>query len=443
MGQGTSSSWWPSDVPTGPVPAGSVPAGSVPAGHVPTVNEDDVPYYTSVVMRETRHLTMAGGDILYRDSNHALWRVERRRWPDGGEATIQSFQRVVSLANDEYAAAAASKEDDEPPTAAVMPPPAPRHRRPPAIVVATHKCTSHEQGGRPTQEDTDVVRHIGPYSVYGIFDGHGGGQTSERVASLDHGLARYLVASAQAAEADSVMATRDEWLQAVGRALRDAVVRYDENVLHVGGGDGHPHQLIVGVSGSTATILVVRNRTPDFSDATMPGWIINVGDSRTVVYDAGSRIRFQTRDHKPGDPIEMARIQRAGGRVVSGRVGGILAVARALGDFPLKRRRQNEQFVDAAEGWSARSPVSSEPDVTPIHLKPGDRVVLACDGVWDMMSSEEAAASLAMPDPCRHLVQAALSRWRASGLRADNVSALVVALSASNPRGEAVRYRPY
>ena len=41
-------------------------------------------------------------------------------------------------------------------------------------------------------------------------------------------------------------------------------------------------------------------------------------------------------DHKPDNASELARIQRAGGFVEEGRVNGMLALSRALGDFEYK-----------------------------------------------------------------------------------------------------------
>lgn len=41
-------------------------------------------------------------------------------------------------------------------------------------------------------------------------------------------------------------------------------------------------------------------------------------------------------DHKPENSQEHARIQRAGGFVEEGRVNGMLALSRALGDFEYK-----------------------------------------------------------------------------------------------------------
>jgi protein phosphatase 1B len=97
---------------------------------------------------------------------------------------------------------------------------------------------------------------------------------------------------------------------------------------------------------------------------------------------------FSTRDHKPIMPDEKERIQRAGGSVMIQRVNGSLAVSRALGDFEYKNvegKGQCEQLV------------SPEPEIF-IEEREDARdefLVLACDGVWDVMTNEEICSFVA------------------------------------------------
>lgn len=109
----------------------------------------------------------------------------------------------------------------------------------------------------------------------------------------------------------------------------------------------------------------------------------NVGDSRAVVGSKNQSIAL-TDDHKPENPEECARIERAGGFVADNRVVGELAMSRAIGDFRYKLNPNlpfHEQLV---------IPV---PDIS-VHERnrKNDYVlVVACDGVWDAMSNDEAA----------------------------------------------------
>ena len=61
----------------------------------------------------------------------------------------------------------------------------------------------------------------------------------------------------------------------------------------------------------------------------------NAGDSRTVICEYGNATEM-SKDHKPDLPEERSRIIRAGGEVVEGRVNGMLALSRAIGDFDYK-----------------------------------------------------------------------------------------------------------
>lgn len=97
-----------------------------------------------------------------------------------------------------------------------------------------------------------------------------------------------------------------------------------------------------------------------------------------------------THDHKPDLPHERARVLAAGGRVewqgcwrvvaespLPGRPAGGLAVSRSLGDAQFKEPLPL---------------VSSDPDVSVTLLRPGDTMlILASDGVWDVLSDQEAA----------------------------------------------------
>lgn len=79
-------------------------------------------------------------------------------------------------------------------------------------------------------------------------------------------------------------------------------------------------------AGCTATTLLIT-----------PTEIIcaNAGDSRTVL-SIGKKAEPMSEDHKPDDVNERKRIYNANGFVEDGRVNGMLALSRALGDFEYK-----------------------------------------------------------------------------------------------------------
>ena len=86
----------------------------------------------------------------------------------------------------------------------------------------------------------------------------------------------------------------------------------------------------------------------------------------------GQAIRL-SHDHRTECPAEVERINDCGGMVFKNRVVGVLAVSRSLGDHGLK------DFVIGVPHVRTFS-----------NVKSGDFVILACDGLWDVISDDEA-----------------------------------------------------
>jgi protein phosphatase 2C len=119
--------------------------------------------------------------------------------------------------------------------------------------------------------------------------------------------------------------------------------------------------------GSTAVVAVLGPRHLVIS---------NCGDSRAVLCRGGAAVPLSA-DHKPDRPDELARIQAAGGRVIfwdGARVFGVLAMSRAIGDSYLKPY------------------VVADPEVRVLERRDGEDefLILASDGLWDVVSNEVA-----------------------------------------------------
>ncbi|KAK9358975.1 phosphatase 2C-like domain-containing protein [Lipomyces starkeyi] len=133
----------------------------------------------------------------------------------------------------------------------------------------------------------------------------------------------------------------------------------------------------------------------------------NAGDARIVLCRKGKALRLSY-DHKGTDQMEAQRIKNSGGVVLNGRVNGILAVTRALGDSYIKKL------------------VISHPYTTETYLTPEDEfVILACDGLWDVCSDQDAVDIIRdVKDPqaaSRILIDYALSHFSM-----DNLTCMVV-----------------
>ncbi|CAN4097107.1 unnamed protein product [Withania somnifera] len=177
-------------------------------------------------------------------------------------------------------------------------------------------------------------------------------------------------------------------------------------------------------SGSTAVTLVMQGQDM---------FVGNVGDSRAVLATRdkdNSLMAVQlTVDLKPNLPREAARIHKCKGRVFAlqdePEVSRVwlpncdspgLAMARAFGDFCLK------DFG-----------LISVPDVYYHHITERDEfVLLATDGVWDVLSNKEAvdivASAPSRATACRALVDCATRAWRLKYPTSKNDDCAIVCL---------------
>ncbi|KAF9637579.1 Protein phosphatase 2C manganese/magnesium aspartate binding site [Lasiodiplodia theobromae] len=134
----------------------------------------------------------------------------------------------------------------------------------------------------------------------------------------------------------------------------------------------------------------------------------NVGDARIVLCRKGRALRLSY-DHKGSDENEGRRIANAGGLILNNRVNGVLAVTRALGDAYMK---------DLVTGHPYTTETVIQPDQD-------EFIILACDGLWDVCSDQEAVDLVRnVKDPqaaSKTLVDHALSRFST-----DNLSCMIV-----------------
>ncbi|KAH0864081.1 hypothetical protein HID58_081292, partial [Brassica napus] len=103
--------------------------------------------------------------------------------------------------------------------------------------------------------------------------------------------------------------------------------------------------------------------------------VSNCGDSRAVLLRGKESMPLSV-DHKPDREDEYARIERAGGKVIQwqgARVSGVLAMSRSIGD----------QYLEPY--------VIPEPEVTFMpRAREDECLILASDGLWDVMSNQDA-----------------------------------------------------
>ncbi|OVA06717.1 Protein phosphatase 2C (PP2C)-like domain [Macleaya cordata] len=214
--------------------------------------------------------------------------------------------------------------------------------------------------------------------LFAIFDGH-----------LGHDVPDYLSSHLF----ENILSEPDFWTQ-TEHAIKKAYRLTDNKILE--------KAVDLGKGGSTAVTAILINGQKLI--------VANVGDSRAVICKNGVAKQLSV-DHEPSK--ERHEIENRGGFVTNlpgdvPRVDGQLAVARAFGDKSLKEH------------------LSSEPDVVVEMIdEDSEFFILASDGLWVVMSNQEAVDSIRdIKDPksaAKHLTEEALLRKSK-----DDISCVVV-----------------
>ncbi|OWM87746.1 probable protein phosphatase 2C 9 [Punica granatum] len=179
--------------------------------------------------------------------------------------------------------------------------------------------------------------------LFAIFDGHLGD-------SVPAYLQKHLFSN--------ILKEEEFWTEPA-RSIAKAYERTDEAILS--------HSPDLGRGGSTAVTAILIDGCKL--------WIANVGDSRAVLSRRGQAVQLSI-DHEPN--TERGSIEDRGGFVSNmpgdvARVNGQLAVSRAFGDKNLKSHLRSDPDIVSAD-------VDTDTDI----------LILASDGLWKVMSNQEA-----------------------------------------------------
>lgn len=91
--------------------------------------------------------------------------------------------------------------------------------------------------------------------------------------------------------------------------------------------------------GCTANVILYIPENPVTQQAPTI-YCANAGDARAVMANSG-KAQGLSFDHKPTNPTERSRIQKAGSFInQEGRVGGSLNLSRAIGDLCFKKNKR-------------------------------------------------------------------------------------------------------
>ena len=262
-------------------------------------------------------------------------------------------------------------------------------------------ATSSMQGWRIDMEDAHCIKlslcEDKNSAYFAVFDGHGGRNFATYCSQHLH---EEIVADENFGERNFMCAIKGGFLT-LDKKLQD------DTRLNLCDEQG----------GTTAiTVLLKDNKI----------YCGNAGDSRAVA-SVGGVVQELSKDHKTNVPQEESRIYRAGGWVEMNRVNGNLALTRAFGDFNFKKNpnlTQEEQIVTA-------NPEIMQFDITPNH----EFIVLACDGIWDVMSNKEVvdfvrqkiSQQIKPAEICESILNHCLAPdCRLGGVGCDNMTVIIV-----------------
>ncbi|KAL0791415.1 hypothetical protein Bca101_007661 [Brassica carinata] len=268
-------------------------------------------------------------------------------------------------------------------------------------------------GGKGYNQDAAVL-HLGygteEGALCGVFDGHG--EKGELVSKI----VRNQLPSLLLGHMNNHSVTRDWKL-----IFETTFLLMDKRILKL------KNTLDCSSSGTTAVLAVTHGNQV---------MVANLGDSRAVMIGTSENGEIKvvqlTTDLKPSVPSEAERIRKRNGRVLAlesephiqrvwlpdeNRPG--LAMSRALGDFALK-----------SYGVIATPQVSTHQITSPDQF-----LLLASDGVWDVLSNEEVAVVVMKSEneagAANAVTEAAANAWRQKypTVKVDDISVVCLFLN--------------
>jgi serine/threonine protein phosphatase PrpC len=224
------------------------------------------------------------------------------------------------------------------------------------------------QGWRKSNEDAHITAvSIEPgVSLFAVFDGHGGRE-----------VAKYCEAHfVQLLKLDREFQTKN-----YEQALKNVFLKIDVMILKPEAqkelksystpdlGQALGATDLAFSAGCTANVILITSTHI---------YCAHAGDARSVLCENGKAIDL-SKDHKPDVPIERSRVVASGHTVENGRVDGVIAISRAIGDWEYKSVKEPPE----------RMAVSAVPEISKTAITANSNFIIqACDGIWDCMTSQ-------------------------------------------------------
>ncbi len=215
---------------------------------------------------------------------------------------------------------------------------------------------SERQGDRKTMEDAHIHEKVligdqqGDY--FGIFDGHGGVQAARYAA---RNAVSFFVEKVKISEEN-----QNDMCELIKCACIDSYKQLDEAICNS-----------YCWEGTTALSVILMGHDL---------YVAWAGDSRALVVDNKGALKKVTVDHRPHNekeriPEKYLLEQKETGKLRIGNRQGSVSFSRSLGDRDVKKLFPNV--------------ILAVPEFFHVPVEQDDVIVLACDGLWDVLSQDD------------------------------------------------------
>lgn len=221
-----------------------------------------------------------------------------------------------------------------------------------------------QQGPRPSMEDKyQIIKNWGNTGITyaAVFDGHGG-----------KCVATYLSNNLHVKIFEKFQTTKNlkEAIQQGCAQINQEILETQQNKRNTTTTGRICRNISFCETGSCAIIAFI------FDNKVI---IANVGDSRAVISKNKKAIQLSV-DHKPNEASEQERIEASGGKVWISDNGKISRLCFAMG-LAVARAFGNLAYKDL---------IIANPQIVEYDFLGDDILILACDGLWDVMQNQEA-----------------------------------------------------
>ncbi|NGX43549.1 MAG: hypothetical protein K940chlam7_01847 [Chlamydiae bacterium] len=252
------------------------------------------------------------------------------------------------------------------------------------------------QGPRNAMEDahlmTEIILDLGKkhkLQLFGVFDGHGGSTCAKYVQETLPDILKHQMEKMNSFNDVDIYNAVVRTFVLINDLWKDLPFQKT------------PHR---NTSGTTAALCIILNQ--------QTLWVATVGDSGVVIGDGIQAVQL-SEFAKPTIEKYGHEILFRGGGVMWGRVDGSLDMARSIGDLD-------------------HPSVSARPTIRVFDLGKQNRLIIACDGLWDVVNPQEAIDAMQGKtglEAAKYLEKLAYLKgsW-------DNVTVMVVDLNAKTQR---------